>query len=190
MNAPHSPTSELVATSRCGLVLLDEALHISALDYGARLILPDCGGSYGETSGSSHLPRPLADYLQTRSWTSISGNSVNIRGNRAVYRCTVFKIEPQTRGSGSPALAVYICRNISPEEAIEHVAAMCKLTDRELEVLRGVSTGLTSKEIAAELDISPNTVKSYLRILMVKIGVTTRSAIVGKLLKHAAGGEL
>jgi hypothetical protein len=40
--------------------------------------------------------------------------------------------------------------------------------------------GLTTKEIAARIRISPNTVKSFLRSIMLKMGVTTRSGIVGK----------
>jgi DNA-binding CsgD family transcriptional regulator len=44
---------------------------------------------------------------------------------------------------------------------------------------------LTSKEIATRLEISPNTVKAFVRLVMVKMGVTTRSGIVGKLLSQA-----
>jgi DNA-binding CsgD family transcriptional regulator len=41
--------------------------------------------------------------------------------------------------------------------------------------------GLTSKEVATRMNISPNTVTAFLRLIMVKMGVTTRSGIVGKL---------
>ncbi len=45
-----------------------------------------------------------------------------------------------------------------------------------------------SKEIAERLKISPNTVKAFVRLVMVKMGVTTRSAVVGKLFgSHLAG---
>ena len=46
--------------------------------------------------------------------------------------------------------------------------------------------GLTSKEIAREMDISPYTVKTYVRLVMIKMGVTTRSGIVGKLVRNIA----
>jgi DNA-binding CsgD family transcriptional regulator len=49
-------------------------------------------------------------------------------------------------------------------------------------VLRGISIGLTTKEVAQQLNISPNTVKSYFHSIMLKLGVTNRAAIVGKLL--------
>jgi len=41
--------------------------------------------------------------------------------------------------------------------------------------------GLTSKEIAARMNISPNTVKAFLRLVMVKMKVSTRSGIAGKI---------
>jgi DNA-binding CsgD family transcriptional regulator len=50
-----------------------------------------------------------------------------------------------------------------------------------LEALIGVAMGLTSKELATRMNISPNTVKAFLRLIMIKMGVTTRAGIVGKL---------
>jgi DNA-binding CsgD family transcriptional regulator len=41
--------------------------------------------------------------------------------------------------------------------------------------------GLTSKEIAVRMNISPNTVKAFLRLVMVKMKVSTRSGIAGKI---------
>jgi DNA-binding CsgD family transcriptional regulator len=41
--------------------------------------------------------------------------------------------------------------------------------------------GLTSKEIAIRMNISPNTVNSFVRLMMVKMGVSSRSAIIGKI---------
>jgi len=56
------------------------------------------------------------------------------------------------------------------------------LTPREQEAIQFLLQGLTSKEIAGHMKISPNTVKSFLRLVMVKLGVSTRSGIVGKIL--------
>jgi len=39
-----------------------------------------------------------------------------------------------------------------------------------------------SKEIAERMKISPSTVKAFLRLVMVKMSVSTRSGIVGKVL--------
>jgi HD-GYP domain-containing protein (c-di-GMP phosphodiesterase class II) len=49
------------------------------------------------------------------------------------------------------------------------------LTEREVEVLRAVSRGLSMKEIARLLGISPKTVDNHLQNLYAKIGVKTRA---------------
>ncbi|MDJ0497344.1 MAG: LuxR C-terminal-related transcriptional regulator [Acidimicrobiia bacterium] len=50
------------------------------------------------------------------------------------------------------------------------------LTDRELEVLRMLRSDLSLREIASELYISHNTIKSYTKSIYRKLGVTSRSA--------------
>jgi DNA-binding NarL/FixJ family response regulator len=50
------------------------------------------------------------------------------------------------------------------------------LTDREREVLVLLARGLTNKEIAYKLTITPNTVKRHLKSLFAKLNVNTRSA--------------
>jgi putative nucleotidyltransferase with HDIG domain len=56
------------------------------------------------------------------------------------------------------------------------VARPSGLSDREVEVLRLLALGLTNKEIASKLAISPKTVSAHLEHLYGKIGVTTRGA--------------
>lgn len=50
-----------------------------------------------------------------------------------------------------------------------------KLTKRESLVLRLLSEGHSNKEIANQLDLSPNTVKTYLKILFRKLAVRNRT---------------
>jgi HD-GYP domain-containing protein (c-di-GMP phosphodiesterase class II) len=50
------------------------------------------------------------------------------------------------------------------------------LTDREVEVLRLLSRGLTNKEIATGLDISTKTAGHHVQHVLEKLGVTTRAA--------------
>ena len=50
------------------------------------------------------------------------------------------------------------------------------MTPREIEVLRLIAAGLTAKETARKLDISPKTADHHIQSLYGKIGVTTRAA--------------
>jgi len=49
------------------------------------------------------------------------------------------------------------------------------LSDRELEVVRGVALGRSNKELARELDLAEVTIKLHLRTAMKKLGVTNRT---------------
>jgi len=56
------------------------------------------------------------------------------------------------------------------------------LTDREREVVSLVATGATGPEIAAELHISHDTVRSHVRNAMTKLGARSRAHLVAKAL--------
>jgi uncharacterized protein YjbI with pentapeptide repeats/DNA-binding CsgD family transcriptional regulator len=76
-------------------------------------------------------------------------------------------------------------------EYLGRVAAVYRLTAREHECLFGMVDGLTSKEIAQRMNVSPNTIKSFMRMIMIKMGVTTRAGLIatvmGSLLQQRAG---
>ncbi|MCW3783314.1 HD domain-containing phosphohydrolase [Defluviimonas salinarum] len=54
-------------------------------------------------------------------------------------------------------------------------ARLAGMTPREIEVLRLIATGLTAKEAAEELGISPKTADNHIQSIYSKIGVTTRA---------------
>jgi LuxR family maltose regulon positive regulatory protein len=53
-----------------------------------------------------------------------------------------------------------------------------QLTDRELAVLRHLPTSMSQRDIASELYVSPNTVKTHCRAIYRKLGVSDRRAAV------------
>ena len=65
----------------------------------------------------------------------------------------------------------------------DYVSELYGLSPREYETVGHLVQGFTSKEIAQRMNISPYTVKTYIRLIMVKVGVSTRSGIVGKLVR-------
>ena len=53
-----------------------------------------------------------------------------------------------------------------------------KISERELEVLRRLAAGQSNKEIARELEVSPNTVKTHLANLYAKLEVSRRTEAI------------
>lgn len=77
---------------------------------------------------------------------------------------------------------------------MEEVSQRFGLTAREQETMRLLAEGFCSKEIAVRMNISPNTVKAFVHLVMVKMGVSTRSGIIGKMvgvdnMNHRSNGE-
>jgi DNA-binding CsgD family transcriptional regulator len=58
------------------------------------------------------------------------------------------------------------------------------LSGRELEVLRLVADGKTSREVAAALTISPHTVRRHLENTFAKLGVNSRAAAIAHAYEH------
>jgi DNA-binding CsgD family transcriptional regulator len=63
----------------------------------------------------------------------------------------------------------------------EHAKSKFELTDRELDVLKLLCTGLANKEVAQKLSISEYTVKDHIKKLMQKTGTSSRTEIINRL---------
>jgi DNA-binding CsgD family transcriptional regulator len=97
------------------------------------------------------------------------------------YVCRSFMVD--TNGKGMPLVAALLLERCSSSTmALAQIEQDFELTRREKETVELLIQGLTSKEIATRMQISPNTVKAFLRIVMVKMGVSTRSGILGKVI--------
>ena len=72
-------------------------------------------------------------------------------------------------------------RPIEKAEAARARQRALGITPRELEVLKLVRDGLTNGEIAAQLFVSPGTVRSHLEHAFAKIGAHTRTEAVARL---------
>ena len=58
------------------------------------------------------------------------------------------------------------------------------LTDREVEILRRVTSGLTNRQLAVELGVSTRTIDAHLRSVYAKLGVKSRSAATRYAIEH------
>ncbi len=115
-------------------------------------------------------------------------HTVFLSGRRH-YLCRAFHFGARSMGSAQGNTALLLERIAQGRLDTSEIAQQFGLTPREQETTELLILGLSSKEIASRMSISPNTVKAFLRVIMVKMGVTSRSGVVGKILAHAIGGE-
>lgn len=68
-----------------------------------------------------------------------------------------------------------------------HGVGKAEVTPRQRDVLSGLARGLTAKEIAAELHLSPRTVETHKYQLMERLGVDTSVELIQYALRHGLG---
>ena len=66
----------------------------------------------------------------------------------------------------------------APFDGNPKARAALGLSDRELEVLHELAAGLSNKEIAARLHVSPNTVKTHVANLLAKLDARRRTEAI------------
>ncbi len=175
-------------SAELGLVLLDSSFKMLAFDRGAAAILND-----GE-NGTKHLP-PAAIPLEIRKAmvdlrpSNLAQFKLRFRRGGHGYKCRVFPVQSVDASCPGGLLVLQFERDWSPADRLSELSAEYQLTSREHEVLSGIAMGLSSKELADRMDISPGTVKSFIRMIMAKLGVKTRGAILAKLLAIPERGD-
>jgi DNA-binding CsgD family transcriptional regulator len=185
MSAATKTKRDSAPVAEAGLVVTDLFLKPLAIDDGAQTILSDLN-TKGAPEPFRCIPEKIAEALKGWTFTGPSGLRVQLQGLTYSYHCRAYLIGPQNSFLVEPMIALHLQRGPSPDGAIKQIATAYNLTEREVDVLKGISVGLTSKEVAAQKKISPNTVKCYTRAIMLKMNVNTRSGIVGKLLEFMA----
>jgi DNA-binding CsgD family transcriptional regulator len=115
-----------------------------------------------------------------------NGEKLFLSSGRRQYVCSVFPLEPFSRRVQNKMTGIVLTRSSQLAENVRRTCEQYKLTPREREAVLLLTQGLTSKEIARRMDISAHTVKAFLHLIMLKLGVTTRSGIVGKISSPSA----
>jgi DNA-binding CsgD family transcriptional regulator len=111
--------------------------------------------------------------------TSLGRTMAEFLSGRRRYICTVHNLD--VPGRNKTTVAILLERVPSPEVTLYGICNRYNLTTREREAMGCLLRGLTSKEIGQEMSISPNTVKAFLRSAMMKMGVSTRAGLIGRI---------
>jgi DNA-binding CsgD family transcriptional regulator len=171
---------------KAGLVLLDAALVPLYSNVEALAIL-----AYPQSAQSIKRPGPfLTQKIQanlTKQRTAESEFVSRFMSGRRAYGCRAFTLKPAAgRTAKDRCIALLLERPGLAVVNSSQVAEQYDLTPRERETIEYLMLGLSTQAISERMKISPNTVKTFLRLIMVKMGTTTRFGIVGRIREHVA----
>ncbi|MFH9135994.1 LuxR C-terminal-related transcriptional regulator [Streptomyces sp. NPDC017524] len=82
---------------------------------------------------------------------------------------------------GGPGASAVVIEPAKASEIMPLIVDAYELTDRETEVTQYIARGLPTGEIAAQLHLSPHTVRDHVKAVFEKAGVSSRGELVGKL---------
>jgi DNA-binding CsgD family transcriptional regulator len=180
-----------MAPSNNGFLLLDAGLNLIASNDTALQIL-----SFASEADRIKQPKPsLAErtrtlFLDHRHQSGMIFVKELTSGKRR-YVCKSFQVACNGNDSLRPAFGVLLERaTASNRNALAEPLTQFGLTQRECETVEFLLQGLTSKEIATRMNISPNTVKAFLRLVMMKMKVSTRSGVAGKIAEFREGSRV
>jgi DNA-binding CsgD family transcriptional regulator len=177
---------------------LNSSIGVLLLDAQLRLV-----DNTGEAAIILEYPRkprespPLDKVLpairsQLQSPPTAASASPEFMSGRRRYQCRAYALDasgrgPRGDGDGLEPKIVVVLERVFPHSPdITQWCEAHQLTPRECETVRLLLKGLTSKEIAREMRISPSTVKSFIKLVMTKVGVSSRTGIIAKILEKTS----
>lgn len=128
---------------------------------------------------SNFLPLEIRSLFCDRG-ANQTGTTEFTSGRRR-YLCRSFALNSCSSVRSERITVLLLERESGKARNFSAVAERFRLTLRERELVGLLTLGLTSKEIAGRMNISPNTVKTFFHLVMTKMGVSTRAGIVGKI---------
>jgi DNA-binding CsgD family transcriptional regulator len=103
--------------------------------------------------------------------------------------CEVLSLElSASETSHTKMLVIETVQPPRRDELLERVGSLYRLTDREHQVLALLCRGLSTTDVAADLGISPHTVRDHVKRLYRKTGTRSRAELL-RLVERAGAGE-
>ena len=166
-----------------GLLLMDSSLNPTSCNDEAMRILtyPDAPKQIRQ------LDVFLKDTVRARLLNTQSSQNPRflpefVSGKRR-YRCWIFHLNWHLKGTSYPALELLLERGPSGLFFLQRMAQLFSFSEREKQAVGLLLQGLSNKEIANRMNISPNTVNTFFRLVMIKMGVSSRSGILAKMIR-------
>jgi DNA-binding CsgD family transcriptional regulator len=178
--------TELQRSSRVGLLLLNSQLR--PVHYN-----PEAANILGFPKKERQVPSldtvfPASVFRLEDLSKPGPASGVEFISGRRRYMCRVFLLDANGNGESrlQPRVVVVLERGFKRRVDITRWSQEYHLTARERETVEFLLKGMTSKEIAEQMHVSPNTVKSFLKLVMAKAGATTRTGLIARIFERAS----
>jgi DNA-binding CsgD family transcriptional regulator len=183
--ALHKARSESlgVPSSSAGLLLLDTSFRplyanqeaLAALTYPVNLTKDGNFDSF------------LEGRVQTL-FTGLHGSRLlkcpgPLASGRRCYNVQIFSVRSPLANGAKPAVAVLLDRGQKSPLDLSYLSGRYRLTQREVETVGHLVQGCSTAKIAERMQISPNTVKAFLRSIMMKMSAGSRAGIIARILQ-------
>ncbi len=163
------PGFEVAATFRSGREALD---YLRAAQAPIDVIIADLyipGEELGQTLAAMRRLAPKARLICVTASTGLSDARL----------ATQSGADEVVLKHATPETLLAACRGAEVErDAASDPSAKLRISPRQMDVLRGLSRGLSNKQIANQLGVSPETVKSHVSDLLRQSGASGRGALV------------
>ena len=176
----------LTGNDSLGVIITDPHMNPIAFNSEAAAILGDPDRPSPAPS-FLHLPAEIREFARDHDAMDESFVAEFRRDDKR-YVCRSYRLtELRENCVWGYLRALILERRSCVADAVDELSIKYKLSQRERETIGGLAEGLSGKELAERMRVSPNTVKAFVRTMMLKMGVTSREEIVAKL--FACAGE-
>jgi DNA-binding CsgD family transcriptional regulator len=162
-----------------GMLIVDDDLQVLTMTSNAERWLAEL------SDGCPGLPdavRSVVGYLKClhdRDAPEQGTPRARVRGASGRW-LTIYASRTREPGSTAANTAVII-EEAKPSEIAPLIVHAYGLSPREARVTRMVLQGLSTKEIAADIHLSPYTVQDHLKVIFEKVGVRSRRELVARI---------
>jgi len=179
----NRPLSKSRGLPALGLLVADATLKPLSANHEAIAILTYSGKDSAPLSLAEAFDKKIRRQLaRGQGALTMAPTPIQFNSGRRIYFCRAFLLDSNRPAPGAAAVVMVLERGISGSLALSQVAEQFRLTRREKEAVNLLLQGLGNKEMADRMGISANTVKALLRLVMVKMGVSSRSSVVATVL--------
>jgi DNA-binding NarL/FixJ family response regulator len=173
--------------SAVGLVLLDASLRVLYANTDALRILAYPLAPTMPQGVDDRVAKKIREQIESCMPSPDRPMLTELSSGNRRYFCRAFAMNDAAGkltaiAALQPSFAALIERRRRALVELAHVGDQYELTPRERQALALLLHGLSSKEIAVRMHVSPNTVKAFLHSIMLRMHVSSRGAIVGKIL--------